>query len=765
MNKENRKYLIPVLIASGLMFVWIFVTVFLTGGREISDFTTADKTVFLGFIVTELITIAVIAICLTKVQKLNKNKNKDEYTVNAVKRPVDKRRIAISVSTFIALFLAFLGGIIIKKHIDPSYENVFGVISITAFLLPVLFLIVSIILNRLYGNNINKKSVSELQQFIISHRENPEESIAKKQALLKAIIRLSDFYSILIAVCAFISAFSAGIISKGGDAVSMILFCYIILSGASYRIRLKTPDSYFSETKTYVSESEFPALYALAKKAASASGQSAEIRIALLDDYNAGIADIDGTVSVQLGVLLLDSLSEEELFSVLLHEFSHIGAEEKNKKISSFYNYLSEIHGGRHPGIYFIITKHLFTFIDNLFNFQYSLYHYSASVIRESEADKAMAQYSDVSLAASALIKLKYYELFDWQDNTYDTEALMESEEYDTSVLKRRSERFKSFTKSNSDKWNLLIENEIISRNATHPTLKMRLEALGVKEIKPLYPESTAEYKADCEKAFEFVSSLIKEVTKDDYEQQRKYYYTESKELIEEWEYNGKKIIAEEYSDICNALRRLGRNSEALELCENAISQLDETAACFAYYMKGCFLLHSFDETGLRYIYKAIELNHNYIDEGLEIIGQFCCLTGKEDQLEIFRERAVSLAEMNKNIYSETGVLNKKDRLSPESLPEGMLEDILSHITSENSDSIEKIYLVRKTITDDFFTSVFVIKMLPDTDDDIRYEILHRAFNYLDTCSDRQFSLFDYEDVRNVKIENIDGSCVYMKEL
>ncbi|MBQ3538077.1 MAG: hypothetical protein IJA39_05795, partial [Clostridia bacterium] len=318
MNKENRKYLIPVLIASGLMFVWIFVTVFLTGGREISDFTTADKTVFLGFIVTELITIAVIAICLTKVQKLNKNKNKDEYTVNAVKRPVDKRRIAISVSTFIALFLAFLGGIIIKKHIDPSYENVFGVISITAFLLPVLFLIVSIILNRLYGNNINKKSVSELQQFIISHRENPEESIAKKQALLKAIIRLSDFYSILIAVCAFISAFSAGIISKGGDAVSMILFCYIILSGASYRIRLKTPDSYFSETKTYVSESEFPALYALAKKAASASGQSAEIRIALLDDYNAGIADIDGTVSVQLGVLLLDSLSEEELFSVLL---------------------------------------------------------------------------------------------------------------------------------------------------------------------------------------------------------------------------------------------------------------------------------------------------------------------------------------------------------------------------------------------------------------------------------------------------------------
>ena len=160
--------------------------------------------------------------------------------------------------------------------------------------------------------------------------------------------------------------------------------------------------------------------------------------------------------------------------------------------------------------------------------------------------------------------------------------------------------------------------------------------------------------------------------------------------------------------------------------------------------------------------YKAIENNHNYIDEGLEIIGNFCCLTGQEEQLEIYRERAVALSEENK-IHNEDSFLNKKDKLLKESLPDGMLEDILEHITSEHSDNIEKIYLVRKTITDDFFTSVFVIKIVPDTDDDTRYKILHKAFNYLDTCSDWQFSLFDYEDVNNVKIEDIAGSCVYTK--
>mgnify|MGYP003299510293 FL=1 len=307
-----------------------------------------------------------------------------------------------------------------------------------------------------------------------------------------------------------------------------------------------------------------------------------------------------------------------------------------------------------------------------------------------------------------------------------------------------------------------LINKEILSRSATHPTLKMRLESLGVNELRILYPESSKEYVSECKKAIEYVSSLIAQQSKESYEECRKYYYTESKELVEKWENNGRHIIAEEYSDVCDALRRLGRNTEALELCENAIKILDDVGSCYAHFMKGCFLLHSFDKTGIDYIYKAIETNHNYIDEGLEVIGRFCCLTGQEDQLEIYRERAIALAQENE-IYSEANVLNKKDKLSTEVLPEGMLEDILEHITSECSENIEKIYLVRKTITDNYFTSAFVIKMTPDTDDDIRYKILHKAFNYLDTCSDWQFSLFDYEDVKNVKIEGIAGSCVYSK--
>ncbi len=60
-------------------------------------------------------------------------------------------------------------------------------------------------------------------------------------------------------------------------------------------------------------------------------------------------------------------------------------------------------------------------------------------------------------------------------------------------------------------------------------------------------------------------------------------------------------------------------------------------------------------------------------------------------------------------------------------------------------------------------TSAFVIKFDVQTDADIQDEILHKIFCYLDTCSDWQFSLFNYLSVANVKVETIENSCVYTR--
>ncbi|MBQ7364555.1 MAG: hypothetical protein IJW46_03030, partial [Clostridia bacterium] len=84
-------------------------------------------------------------------------------------------------------------------------------------------------------------------------------------------------------------------------------------------------------------------------------------------------------------------------------------------------------------------------------------------------------------------------------------------------------------------------------------------------------------------------------------------------------------------------------------------------------------------------------------------------------------------------------------------------------ILSVDENIIENIYLVRKTISESFFTSVFILHFYGGTDAQ-REEILHKVFRYLDSYPvDWQFSLFDYFEYPEIKVEKIEGSLVYSK--
>ena len=232
---------------------------------------------------------------------------------------------------------------------------------------------------------------------------------------------------------------------------------------------------------------------------------------------------------------------------------------------------------------------------------------------------------------------------------------------------------------------------------------------------------------------------------------------------MEAWEAAGCPVVAEEYADVVKMLHQLGRTSDAIALCNRAIDQLQPIAAAYAYFIRGAWRLRRYDADGLQDLYTAIELNNNSIDSALDVIGTFCTLTGMQQELDTYREKALELAQRQRDEFSETGRLTRKDNLSTEHLPEGMLEDILSHIQAVSQDSIDRIYLVHKTISDTFFTSAFVIRFLPQTSQEVRQEVLHQIFCYLDTCADWQFSLFEYQEIPKGLVERVPDSCVYQR--
>ena len=755
MTHKTKKHLVGFLCAIVAMFLWIFVAVVLTGGREVEDFTDNDKILMTVFMVVEIATVLVVFLFVVLLGK-ERGKNFQQQVQMAqtnLDKNTQKHRIALLVLAFALALGTMIGGIVLKKALSAQQQNFCGWLIGISIAVAAVFLLLSIVFKDWYVGRFEKQQIGQVQQFIYSHRDRAEQTAAEKLSLLKKWRVFTGVYGLLLGGLGLCVALCGGILYSSGSAVPLCYVAFLLIMCAFSRIRFSVSRNVFDEDKAYVLEEQYPRLYAIAKKAAQTVGCDGEIRVALLPNCNAGIAKVGQIYSVQMGAILLSTLSEEEVYSVLLHEFAHMAGD--NSKAMKERSYYTWIWNGRTPHYASWITNLFFSFFDAFYTLQFSLYDYASSIQIETAADQAMLLSGNPAAVASALLKLKYYELFEWEKGTQDAACMYEPEMPDKQLLTKELERFRQAMERNSEKWQQLLAVEIQSRTATHPTLKLRLEALGIREPRLIVAAIDSDYAKECEKAQAYVDGLLCENLTEDYESHRKAYYLEPKAQVEEWEAAGRPLVAQEYGDIVWALRQLGRTTEAIELCERAVEELPAVASCNGYFIRGCHRLHSYDENGIADIYFAIENNNNYLEEGIDVIGAFCCLTGNQRELDVYRQKALELAQKHKDQYSQTEVLTKKDHLSEEKLPDGMLDDILEYIRSVDDGQM---------ITEDFFTSVFVIRFDLEAEEEVCSKIMHKVFCYLDTCSDWQFSLFDYQDVLRVPVYEVKNSCVYSKK-
>lgn len=759
MDRKTKKSLIITAVGVAFMFAWIFVTVALTDGKELSDFTPRDMKIFIGFMVIELLTIGLTLFAALRGKRLSKSdfvKAKPLPESKYEKR--EKRRgWILLIGAYLSAFIFTVSGAFFSRLFSEQAKDYMKIALAVFFVVPFICLGVSLILKKRYEKNFEQMQVAEWQRYLIEHRESAEKTAVEKKSLLKKIKAFTMAYAVILWCFAVGIGLFAG--AAGNEAVGFfgLLSGFIFLTSYS-RIQFTANEFVFDDDERYVEKEEFPELYSLVQRAADRLNCSGEIKVCITNDCNAGIAQVGHIFSVQLGAVLLNYLSEDEIYSILLHEFCHIASESSVKPKDFAYAQFVEAGGNQMFGS--PLVSRFFSYFDSVYSFNFAIYLYSVSIKNETEADRAMLLCGDRKIAGSALLKIKYHDLFEWEDWGAETGCVYEPEKLEKGFLYKEIERLKNETKARADDWNELTKAEILSRGASHPTTEMRLDALGATELCTVGYEKSEALQKECEKAVDFTEEFIIRYIKEDYDEQREEFYLKPKKKIEEWKAAGEPLVAEEYADIVGALRQLVRFKEAEELCDRAIAELPEAAANFAYFSKGCFLLHRYDADGIALVYRALENNSNYIDEGMNIIGAFCCLTGRQDELDEYREKSPVIFQKQKDEYDQLSVLTKKDELSSEQLPDGLLEEIISYITSIDGGSVQKIYLVRKTISEKFFTSAFIIEVSDGADE----EIWDKIFSYLDTCSDWQFSLFDYNDVADVKPENIEGSLVYSKE-
>ncbi len=672
------------------------------------------------------------------------------------------KKIGLYILSYVSALLASIIGLLFneKWSESPAVVAVFVILSI----LPILLFAFNIFSAKRFVNKINRSKVADLNAFLVSHRDDAENTAKQKFKEIRCIRHLTTIYTLFIAVLAIAVAVLGGILMLFASSLYMLCLLYsgVLFYSVYTRIHRKKQIT-LSETAVSISKKDYPLIYDLAHKAADCVGSTDEILILLTWSCSASIMKDQKRSILQLGVVLLHTLSEEELYNILLHEFAHVSDDNRKAfRESQYYTWLCEESGGYNKLSVFL--SKLYLSFATKYAFNYMFYDYASSVVNELYADQAMAKHGDPKVAVSALLKTHYDTMYFWESGVKNESPLYEPEELKADYLTNRISDFKKAITERSEYWNNLVGKEILANNSTHPTLKMRMDALGIQELSLTETKSSGEYIAEIQKLLDFSENIIYEERLKTYKNDRTEQFVEPLARIEEWHQAGNPISPETYADLVSDLKALGKHEEAEALCDKVIETLPSLSSAHATFMKGSAMLYRYDERGMELIYRAMEQNGNYIEDGLNILGNFCCLTGREQALLDYRKKAGDLAQKHKDQDSQISFLSKNDNLNKETLPDGMLEEILAYIKSIDQDIIQNIYLVRKTVSDTFFASVFIIHFYGGTDAQ-RDEIMHKIFRFLDSRPvEWQFSLFDYFEYPEINVEKIEGSLVFSKE-
>lgn len=669
-----------------------------------------------------------------------------------------KKYILHILSYLTAMAAVCLGIVISTKY--PTNIGIIVTLSVIS-LVPLAIIPYNIICSKKFVSRINNTKVADMTAFLVSHRDDAENTAKAKLKKLQRLRRLTALYTVFLAVTATAIAFLCSFLTTlFSTAVSLPLafYSWLVYFAVYSRIH-KNQLIELNENAVILPKDEYPLLHSLVRKAADKVGCKHNTVILLSWDCSASILNDRKTVYLQLGVILLHTLTEDELYTILLHEFAHVSDNNRSAFREKQYNEWLYTES-RKNGIFGSLASNLYLMPDTVYSFEYSIYQYASSVTEELQADKAMATYGNAETAVSALLKTHYDAMYCWEGYPKDGNYY-ESEKPKADYLTRKIAAFKAAIEERHSFWDEMVDKEIISNNTTHPTLKMRMDALGIKNPVWVTPHSSEEYLSELKKLLEFSENVIYESIRENYEQDRVNCFLDPLARIEAWYGAGKPVSAETYADFISDFERLGRHKEAEELCNLVIEQLPKASTAYAVYTKGVGMLSRYDERGIELIYNAMEHNGNYIEAGLHAIGTFCCLTGRAETLKEYRAKAGEIAQKYKDHNEQLSYLSRRDNLTSEVLPDGMLEEILAFITSVNEDIIEEIYLIRKTVDESFFASVFVIKFSACTEEQSD-ELMHKLFRYLDSHpSDRQFALFDYLEYPDV--DKIEDSLVFRK--
>lgn len=674
----------------------------------------------------------------------------------------NKKTILLSVVlAVLTTVLLYVGGAVTAVATNTYKTDIWPMLSFCCFSALVLLGFISYLGSVLYAKSKNRMKLAETKDYMMSKKGSADSDPAVIRRRLKAVQIF--MWAMLIAVLLLLSGgcFTlAGYLEMSSIAVLPVtvwIGLYIRLLSAK-----KAPDF-----QGYITEADYSELYRLAQSAADEVGVKGELHIALLPDCNAGIRRFGKKISLQMGTQLLSVLHPEEMYQILLHEFAHLKSESAAGAFadSFIWQFVSVDDENQMSDL---VLKCFFRLPGVVAAFEFATCQMAGSESWEKIADSIIMEKGDPSMAVSALCKTAMSSFFDLEMPKYIPESFYAGEEPPQNSNSIVCAAFRKAIEERNEFWQALLEKELPYQLNTHPIFRQRREALGNPAYTVTLPSDEGAYAEDVRKARQQIDRETVERLKDSYAELRKDAYLEPLALVERYEASDGQITAPEIPPLLTAYRDLIRFEEYEALCDRILADpsLSEYETVAARFAKGCLLLSHYDAAGIDMINRAIELNHTYLEAGLEQIGDFCHRMGMEEEMEVYRSRVLSQMQEKIDVYDQAGDLSASDTLVTEDFGgDGRLPAMLDYMVKAGNGKLLAIYLVRKVITDDYFSSAFILHFDFGLSDDEKGEVYNKIYHYLDNYPmDWNYSLLVYDKEIAKAVKKVDGALVYHKE-
>lgn len=595
--------------------------------------------------------------------------------------------------------------------------------------------------------------ITRREELYLAKKEEISASPAAAAAKLARLGRLCRCcYAAYTAVALGAAFFSA---KSAAAAIPVAVISVFVLSAVFSRI---IPPFFPKNKKMQLRRHDYPEIFALARRAAAAAGCRRRFDIGMQTDCGASVTAC-GRITLQLGAPLLNLLHRDELYQVLLHEFSRLSYNLLTKSCQTLFIMLDNTGG------FFSL---LFCGPETEFMLEFEFFRKCSSDLLEENAaspgahsDSADNTQNGRAAAAAALTKISFYAHFEQELCLLMPKSEFADENPPRSYLRSRLELFLKVLPSRREFWEGLDKNEIQPRNA-QPILRRRIEMLGNPVLDISFPSGSDAFTAECRCALDTCDNIVYEMLLDDYQAMRSESYLEPLKKITDWEKNGCPLSHETVKSIISSLVALDRFDQAIALCDRTISDPALTgASAYALFIKGSILLKRYDPSGIALLYDAIEKDPECTPEALELIGTFCCQCGLEAELAHCRQVSAALLR-EKEELDLTQTLDASDELVPSPLPKELLDDILAYMLKAGNGRIESVCLVRKVISRDIFCDAFVLRFDRHTGQQAKEKAMNAIFEYLDTHpSALRFSLFLWDVHTSAAVKSVNNSCIY----